>query len=430
MKVKKYTASSIKEALAQIRFEMGDDALIISTREMTAPLGKKFIEVTAASDERKYEQEQESGSNKRKEKSGRTVILPDSKPVTESTQMPAADTSTNRELLSESLKPLKEELFQLKNMMRELRLVRQNAPAQPSADIRPLQEEVKSLKRMFAALSKSTNIDALQGFHENIRAVYHLLINGEVEHERAMDFIEQLDTHLEPEQQKDSTHVLNALRKVMEGSVSTAPPVILSQNKPTIMAFVGPTGVGKTTTIAKLAARCTLQMKKKVCLITIDTYRIAAVEQLKTYAKIMDLPIYVCYNVQDMHKTVAENRDASLILIDTAGHSQADEEQVEDLRKYFKGRDDIDVLLVLSATTKTNDLHDIAEKFRKVGARKLVFTKLDETTTYGPLLNEVLRSGLPMAYFTTGQNVPDDIETATPAKLVKLIIDRSAGIQQ
>lgn len=425
MKVKKYTASSMKDALAQIRFELGDDALIISTREMTAPLGKKFVEVTAAADEKSSPSRGESREREEKQPpKPRPVSLPRNEP--ERISEPEALVDQNKVLLSESLKPLKDELFQLKNMMRELRLVRQSASDdEKSSQLVPLQEEVRSLKRMFNALSKSSHIDVLSSFTDNIKAAYHLLVSNDLEHERAIGFIEKLDDALGEESKKDDTLVLKTLRKIMEEAIQPAAPVVLNQNRPTIMAFVGPTGVGKTTTIAKLAARCTLQMKKKVCLITIDTYRIAAVEQLKTYAKIMDLPIYVCYNVQEMHKTLDENSDSSLILIDTAGHSQADEEQVSDLKSYFKDRPDIDVLLVLSATTKSNDLQDIADKFLRVGAKKLVFTKLDETLTYGPLVNQTLRTGLPVGYLTTGQNVPDDIETATPAKLVKLVLDNT-----
>ena len=188
------------------------------------------------------------------------------------------------------------------------------------------------------------------------------------------------------------------------------------------MAFIGPTGVGKTTTIAKLAARCSLQIKRKVSLITIDTYRIAAVEQLKTYARIMNIPLFVSYTPEEMRRSIAENRDSALILIDTAGRSQADGEQIIDLKNYFGGGSGIEVMLVLSATTKNRDLRDITTRFSPIDAGKLIFTKLDETTTYGSIVNEAVRTKLPIAYFTAGQNVPDDIEAASPAKLARMLL--------
>lgn len=416
MKVKKYTASTMKEALAQIRQEMGEDALIISTREMTAPLGRKFIEVTVAAEEKK----------------GVAAALAPAPPLVEPRReiapepLPGISTRDledqivkNRVLLSESLKPLKDELFQLKNMVNELR----RSGIGGSVDLAPLHEEVRSLKQLFSSLSKHVNFDNLMRFPETLRELYHAMVASEVDDSISFGFLEVLNEKLPTEEKADPAAMRRRLRQLIEKTVLPAKPVILNQRRPSVMAFIGPTGVGKTTTIAKLAARCTLQMKKKVTLVTIDTYRIAAVEQLKTYAKIMDLPIFVCYSPEDMRRTIAESRDSALVLIDTAGHSQTDGEQVKDLRNYFAAHEDIDVLLVLSATTKSADVHDITDRFSVVNPTKLVFTKLDETTTYGSLLNETIRTRLPIGYFTTGQNVPDDIETASPAKLARLVLN-------
>jgi flagellar biosynthesis protein FlhF len=413
MKVKKYTASTMKEALGLIRTEMGEDALIISTRELTAPLGKKFVEVTAAAEEKEFAADKLPTPAPKPEEPERVSDV--GKPDLEEQIV------KNRVLLAETLKPLKEELFQLRTMVNELR--RSGQRASSSVDLKPLEDEVRSLKRMFSKISKQADFDQLVNFPQHLKDLYHQLINNEVDESLSFNLIEMLNKQLTEDNRNDVPAIRTSLKSLIEGLVVAAKPVVLNQHRPTIMAFIGPTGVGKTTTIAKLAARCTLQMKKKVTLVTIDTYRIAAVEQLKTYAKIMDLPIFVCYSVDDMRRTINESRDSSLILIDTAGHSQTDSEQVKDLKNYFRQEEDIDVLLVLSATTKSNDLRDITERFSIVGADKLVFTKLDETTTYGPLLNETMRTKLPIGYFTTGQNVPDDIETATPAKLAKLIVN-------
>lgn len=398
MKVKKFTASTIKEALAQIRKELGDDALIISTREMAGTLGRKFVEVTAAAEESPEQRTQRSTS------------------VMTSTAL-EEQIVRNRMLLSESLKPLKEELFQIRNLVNEMR--RQH---DSTGRMEPLREEVRDLKKLFSALSKQSKIDVTLEFSEPIRAVYEQLVTSEVDECFSYQLVDMLNSQLPPVEKENAKTVRARMRSLLARLISAAKPVSLNHSRPSIMAFVGPTGVGKTTTIAKLAARCSLQTRRKVTLITIDTYRIAAVEQLKTYARIMNLPIFVCYNVSEMRKAIKDNRDSALILIDTAGRSQTDSEQVRDLRTYFADEKGIEVLLVLSATTKNSDLRDITQRYAPVGTKKLVFTKLDETTTYGPILNEAVNTKLPLAYFTTGQNVPDDIETASTSKLASMIL--------
>lgn len=275
---------------------------------------------------------------------------------------------------------------------------------------------------MLNTLTRHQDIVGKLDFSKAIINLFNNLVDSEVDEGLSLQLVEMLDSRLDEETRNDETFARAELKKLISETLVAGKPIILTNGKPTIMAFVGPTGVGKTTTIAKLAARCSLQMQKKVCLITIDTYRIAAVEQLKTYAKIMNLPIFVCYSSKEMRETIQQNQDSALILIDTAGRSQTDTEQIRDLEEYFSDASDIEKLLVLSATTKSNDLRDITGRFTSVHADKLVYTKLDETTSYGSLLNEATRTGLPIAYFTAGQNVPDDIETATPAKLASLIL--------
>jgi flagellar biosynthesis protein FlhF len=398
MKVKKYTASTIKEALAKIRQELGEDALIISTREMTGTLGRKFVEVTAAADDKTEPAGARSGSPLSSTGLEEQIVR-------------------NRVLLSESLKPLKEELFHIRSMVNEMR--RQQEKAE---NVEQLQTEMKDLKRLFTVLTRQAKLDVTTDFDEPVKELYKRLLTNEVEESLSYQLVDMLNSRLSDEEKKNPLAVRKRMREMFTRLVLTAKPVALNNQRPYVMAFVGPTGVGKTTTIAKLAARCSLQMRRRVCLITIDTYRIAAVEQLKTYARIMNLPILVCYSVSEMRKAISENRDSSLVLIDTAGRSQADAEQVKDLRTYFADDRDIDVLLVLSATTKNNDLRDITKRYAPVGVRKLVFTKLDETTTYGPILNESVRTRMPLAYFTTGQNVPDDIEAASSLKLASLLL--------
>lgn len=189
-----------------------------------------------------------------------------------------------------------------------------------------------------------------------------------------------------------------------------------------ILSFVGPTGVGKTTTLAKLAARFALYHHKQVGLITIDTYRIGAVEQLRTYADITGMPIEVVMTPRDMPRALDRLADRELILVDTAGRNSKNFMQVSELSSFLSVLPSPETFLVLSATTKTKDLYVIIDNFRKVNFNRLIFTKLDETETFGALLNVSHSTGLPLTYVTTGQNVPDDIEGANAEKLAKLIL--------
>lgn len=188
------------------------------------------------------------------------------------------------------------------------------------------------------------------------------------------------------------------------------------------IVLVGPTGVGKTTTIAKLAGRFSIQEKKKVGLITIDTYRIGAVDQLRTYAEIIKIPFQVVYNVNDMDKALEKLKDCEIILVDTTGRNCKNMMQLSELRSYIEkvGTDNIN--LVLSATTKNKDLEAIINGYKVLNYKQIIITKLDETTTYGSLLNAIEASKKPISYVTTGQTVPDDILKLSPREIANLVL--------
>jgi flagellar biosynthesis protein FlhF len=189
-----------------------------------------------------------------------------------------------------------------------------------------------------------------------------------------------------------------------------------------VVAFFGPTGVGKTTTIAKLAAKFTIQEGYRVALVTADTYRISAVEQLKTYSDIMGIPIHVVYAADELKEVLDSNQDKQLILIDTAGRSPHNNDQLDELRNLLQIDDAIEKYLVLSATTKYKDALDIVKKFSVCVPHKVIFTKIDETRNIGTVVNLLYQSPMSLSYMTTGQNVPDDIELVDPNKLTPLIL--------
>ena len=214
----------------------------------------------------------------------------------------------------------------------------------------------------------------------------------------------------------------------MTGVQTCALPILNIQpakSGPRVIFFIGPTGVGKTTTIAKIASRFRVDEKKKIVLLTADTYRIAAAEQLRTYANILEVPFRIIYSAEEMEKALQDFYAYDYILVDTAGHSHQNDSQKDNMIQFIHCLDDKaekEVFLVLSATTKYKDLVSIADAYREMTEYKLIFTKLDETTTLGNLLNLKLHTGAPLSYVTCGQNVPDDIENFNPQKTVKQLL--------
>ena len=215
------------------------------------------------------------------------------------------------------------------------------------------------------------------------------------------------------------------LAEALAGLVKCAGSLRMKKSGPRIMAIVGPTGVGKTTTIAKLAAMHALNRGASVAMITTDNFRVGAIEQLKTYAKIMDIPLEVAATSQELAKTLARHADKDLILIDTAGRSPKDAERLAELKGYLECHPGIETYLCMSATTRARELDEIIATFGVLPITRFLFTKLDESESYGCIVNMHLKHKLPLSYFTTGQKVPEDIEVATARKLAALVVKES-----
>jgi len=217
--------------------------------------------------------------------------------------------------------------------------------------------------------------------------------------------------------------VKQCLAQILEEMGVKTERVKLRSGNQKIVAFIGPTGVGKTTTLAKLAAVAkTSRKKRRVALITLDNYRIAAVEQLKIYAKIFGIPIEAPTNNREFKKYFKKLTNSDLILIDTAGINPKNGDQIKELNRYFEKIPSAEIHLLLNATTKESTLDETLEKFQDIPISRLIFTKLDECTTYGTILNQLFRTKIPVSYFTNGQQIPDDLEVATTEKLVDLLL--------
>jgi flagellar biosynthesis protein FlhF len=212
------------------------------------------------------------------------------------------------------------------------------------------------------------------------------------------------------------------IARTIEEEIATCGPIQVVPGRRKLVALVGPTGVGKTTTIAKLAANFHLRDRRRVGLITVDTYRIAAVEQLRTYADIIDLPMEVVSTPREMRAAASRLAGLDLVLMDTAGRGPRDEVKIQELKSMLAEAGADEVFLVISSVASIASMKKNAERFARVGATALVLTKLDEATGLGNLLPLLRSCKLPLSYVTNGQNVPDDIEPADRRKLARIVL--------
>ncbi len=260
---------------------------------------------------------------------------------------------------------------------------------------------------------------------------YTRLIENEVAQELADEIIAGVRDELTPAELADESTVRAAVLRRLETLLTVdqqvaAPPVKAADGRPLTIALIGPTGVGKTTTIAKLAAAYRLRHGKKVALITSDTYRIAAVDQLRTYANIIGVPLRVVHTPAEMQAAVEATRDADVVLIDTAGRSPGDAQRVGELRTFLHAAKPHQTHLVLSSVASEGALMRSAERFGDLKPNLVIFTKLDEAANLGVLVNVARRIDAKLSYVTTGQEVPDDIEPSRPERLARLVLDGKA----
>lgn len=263
--------------------------------------------------------------------------------------------------------------------------------------------------------------------HVFVKMLYNVLLDNEVQEKYINQVLEDMDKVLQTSHSLDN--LLSSVYQKMVLKLGTPNVISATARRPKVVFFIGPTGVGKTTTIAKIASKFKVEEGKKVALITADTFRMAAANQLQTYANILGVPLNVIYSSDELLDTVKkqsrENEELDVILVDTIGFSHKNEEQRNDTKKLISSLDgyyDSEVYLTLSATTKYKDLLDIVDSYMSFTDFNLIFTKLDETKSLGNLFNLKIYTDAPLSYITYGQNVPDDIEVVNAQKLVKQLL--------
>lgn len=256
-----------------------------------------------------------------------------------------------------------------------------------------------------------------------LRDAYQQLIEAQVAEDLSAQLVRRIRAEQSEIQLQDAAQVRRRLARYIASMLPIAEPAKLEPGaSPTILALVGPTGVGKTTTAAKLAAQYRLRQGRKVGLITADTYRIGAVDQLHTYADILDVPLAVVTTPGEMGAAVHKMDGCDVILIDTTGSSQNDAERLKELKALLERAAPDEVHLVLSSTTSTAVCRKIIERFGELGVNRMIFTKLDEAVGFGVILNCLHQATSRLSYVTTGQEVPDDIEVGHGGRLADLIV--------
>jgi flagellar biosynthesis protein FlhF len=295
-------------------------------------------------------------------------------------------------------------------------------PAHAAPADRGVEDRLDQLQRMILELGRERPQAALQNVPTELFHLFTALIDADVDDDLARELVSRVKQHASPSQLRRREAMWTLLSALVERDFRVSGAIRPVQGRRKVAALVGPTGVGKTTTLAKLAANFHLRDGVKVGLVTVDTYRIAAVEQLKTYAELIQLPMRVVATPDEMTRALDELSGLDLVLIDTAGRSPQDELKIQELQRFLAaGRVD-EVHLVLSLTSGTRSLTNVAASFAPVGVTSLILTKLDEAPGLGGLYNLARRINTPISYVTTGQAVPEDIEPAVAQRLMRLTL--------
>ena len=406
MIIKKFQGKTEAEAVENAKKELGNGIVIMNVRNVKKKgifsfLRQQLVEVTVALEE---------------------------EPV-----RPAGIPETNRNLTdaianirSVSERSLQQEAAEKKE---------QSAQEDKRADSAAIEEKLDSLHFLLEQQmqkpeenkseekTEDTEEEPPSEMEQFMKLLYNTMLENEVNEKYANQIIDEIEKSNKPNMPFD--YALSNIYQKMILKFGKPAGVTPAAQGPKMIFFIGPTGVGKTTTIAKIASRFCVDGGRKVALLTADTYRIAAAEQLRTYANILEVPFRIIYSVEEISQAMRDFKDYDYILVDTAGHSHQNTEQKEVMKELIHSVDGIiekEVFLVLSATTKYRDLLSIADTYSDMTDYKLIFTKLDETTTLGNLLNLKLYTGAPLSYVTCGQNVPDDIEDFNPQKTVKRLL--------
>lgn len=403
MRIKRYEAEEEKLPLImrQVRIDLGEDAVVKTRRfKKGGVLGlgaKNYVEVVAGVDDRPVARSTE----RPRESAPVSIIPPKPRPQYEGPP-PRAIGQPARE--APEFTQLKREIALLKDLI---------ASGGNKAVFETTQE--------MPIITESVGPDGMI----SCKDLRNRLAESEVADEVLVDILEQVAARLK-EAGPEAALMPTAREEAIEHIVKLvrARSACRNRDDKRVIALIGPTGVGKTTTLAKLAANYGMLDERSFAIITADTYRVAAVDQLRSYAQIMGAPLEVVHSPDEMSSAISKYDNLDFVYVDTAGRSPSNGQHLEDLRAILSSRDDIAAYLLISASTRFRDMLHIKRAFEHPAVRGTVFTKIDETTSYGPMLSLLYASSLPLCFLTNGQEVPEDIIIADEEDLLKLVVKR------
>lgn len=418
MNVKTFRAKTMQQALEMVRRDLGPDAAVLHTRELSRGMVGRAIWG------REFEVAASVGVNvpsRIPQKVQPQQVQAQAQPAP---QVPAYQSNIAQSYSDSST-------FTEPNGGIEIDCEEfQQTKSQQAKFQRDVGNQIDQLQSLVEKLCERSEHSPQRDMPESLFHVFTDLIEADVDEAIARELVDSVRTSSGNKELLDGLLVKARIAKSLESEIRVNGPIRTGTDSHRLVALVGPTGVGKTTTIAKLAANYRLREHKRVGLITVDTYRVAAVEQLRTYADIIDLPMEVVATPREMREAVSRMRDLDLILMDTAGRSPRDEVRIQELKSMLAEAEPDEVHLVLSSTAGANSLAATAKHFSVVGTTAITLTKLDEATSLGHLVSLVRKCSLPIAYLTDGQNVPDDIQVANQRRLAYLMLgmEHSAGV--
>jgi flagellar biosynthesis protein FlhF len=421
MSLQTFKASTMAEALQQVKITMGHDAVILHTRtyQLRQWLGlrrREMVEITAGRGVNFARRpRQNPPANPAPVRNNNVIGASQSGLI----YGPGYGGNTNvRDTPALAIRPPVEAARQLLE-----------TPAAGNAVMLSVGRDMAQLKAMVEKLVVENRQAQCPKVPEELFEHYLQLIQNEVADELAQEIVRTLQRELRPEYLTQDKYVREKLTEQIEKLIPSSGPIIHKQSPgPHVLALIGPTGVGKTTTLAKLAANLKLKERHRVGLITLDTYRIAAVDQLKRYADIIGSPLRVVGNPEELCDAMAAMRDMDFVLIDTAGRSPNDIMKINELRELLATIEPDEVHLVLSSTSSPACIELAVQRFNDVRVDKVIFTKLDEAAHVGVVLNVLKKINKSLSYVTTGQAVPNDIEVGRGRMLAKMILGETSVV--
>ena len=422
----KFRAATFDEAYQKMVRALGDDALVINTAEVTEGGilglgGRKVIELTATPpvQGRLAAARRPSLIEKRYAAQGATLGSDETMNDTIAYFRQVVSDAQARMAVGKGLQPLVSPPLRRDKPGSILPFPR---GADSARDTEGVQRELQEMRQLLQALVKESP-DAVMP--AEFLPHYHALLERGVARAVAASLVAAVLRESDPSVLRNPRVFRERLRMEMHKRISVTRGIQLVRGRRRTVALVGATGVGKTTNLAKLAALFAVQERAPVGLITMDTYRVAAPEQLRVYANIMGLPMRITNDAAELTYALNAFREYDLVLMDTAGGSQFNQEQIRELKSLLDIARPDEVMLVLPANMQVEELRSVVESFRCTNPTSLLFSKLDETRRYGALFSIAVEANLPLSYFSVGQNVPDDIELATPSKTAKLLLEDS-----